>query len=147
VALLGVKGPEGAECTSRLGNNRPGGRWCYGLPPIEEVTLRLDTLVSAPDSWRLYLRAAPDWYKHGEPDEDGGQSVREIVSVSAEDDRGAAYISRLGGNRHIRRRGRVRRDHEEHCLCFQPRLDPLAGALHLTVRGAAEEVLVTLDLG
>jgi hypothetical protein len=61
--------------------------------------------------------------------------------------RGAAYISRLGGNRHIRRRGRARRDHEEHILCFQPRLDPLAGALHLTFREAAEEVLVTLDLG
>jgi hypothetical protein len=117
------------------------------LPPIEEVTLRLDTLVSAADSWRLYLRAAPDWDKYGEPDEDGGRSVREVVSVSAEDDRGGAYISRLGGNRHVRRRGRTRRDHEEHFLCFQPRLDPLAGALHLTFRGAAEEVLVSLDLG
>lgn len=73
--------------------------------------------------------------------------MREVVSVSAEDDRGGAYISRLGGNRHVRRRGRTRRDREEHFLCFQPRLDPLAGALHLTFRGAAEEVLVSLDLG
>jgi hypothetical protein len=117
------------------------------LPPVEEVTLRLDTLVSAADSWRLYLRAAPGWHKYGEPDESGGRSVREVVSVSAEDDRGGAYISHLGGDRHIRRRGRDNRDHQEYVLRFQPRLDPLARALDLRFRGAAEEVPVHLELG
>jgi hypothetical protein len=73
--------------------------------------------------------------------------VREVVSVSAEDDRNGAYISSLGGDGPIRRRGRERRDHEQRFLRFQPRLDPLAATLHLTFRGAAEEVLVTLDLG
>jgi hypothetical protein len=29
------------------------------LPPIEEVTVRLDTLVSVADSWRLYLPRLP----------------------------------------------------------------------------------------
>lgn len=29
------------------------------LPPIEEVTLRLDTLASGADCWRLYLQAEP----------------------------------------------------------------------------------------
>jgi len=73
--------------------------------------------------------------------------VREVVSVSAEDDRGGAYISQLGGDRHLARRGRENRDHEEHLLRFQPRLDPLARALNLSSRGAAEEVLVNLELG
>ena len=72
--------------------------------------------------------------------------MREVVSASAEDDRGAAYISSLGGNRINKRRGRERREQEEHFLHFQPRLDPLARILHLTFRGAAEEVRVTVDL-
>jgi hypothetical protein len=116
------------------------------LPPVEQATLRLDTLVSAPDSWRLYLRAAPGLHAYGEPDEFGGRSVREVVSVSAEDDRGGAYVSRPGGNRHIKRGGRESRDHEEHVLRFQPRLDPLARALELRFRGAADEILVNLEL-
>jgi hypothetical protein len=117
------------------------------LPPIEEVTLRLDTLASAADCWRLYLQAELGWHKYGEPDEDGGRSVREVVSVSAEDDLGGAYISQLGGSVFPRRRGRERLDHEEQVLRFHPRLDPLAGALHLTFRAAADEILVSLDLG
>ena len=112
---------------------RDGPVWSLDLAvallSIEEVTLRLDALVSAADCWRLYLRAAPGWYSYGEPDEDGGRSVRE-VSVSAEDDHGGAYISELGGDRHLRRRARERIDHEEQVLRFRPRLDPLAGALH-----------------
>jgi hypothetical protein len=129
---------------------RDGPVWSLDLAvallSIEEVTLRLDALVSAADCWRLYLRAAPGWYRYGEPDEDGGRSVRE-VSVIAEDDHGGAYISELGGDRHLRRRARERLDHEEQVLRFRPRLVPLAGALHLTFRGAAEEILVSLDLG
>jgi hypothetical protein len=117
------------------------------LPPVEEVTLRLDTLVSAADSWLLYLRAAPGLRKYGEPDENGSRSVREVVSVSAEDDRGGAYMSQPGGDGHIERRGRENRDHEEHLLRFQPRLDPLAVSLDLSFRGAAEEFLVNLGLG
>jgi hypothetical protein len=116
------------------------------LPPFEEVTLRLDTLVSAADSWRLYLRAVPGLRAYGEPDEWGGRSVREVVSVSAEDDCGGAYISQLGGDGHIERRARANRDHEEHSLGFQPRLDPLARALDLRFCGAAEEVLVSLRI-
>jgi hypothetical protein len=143
--------PAGWAAMLAAARRRDGPVWSldYGvaLPPIEEVTLRLDTLASAAGSWRLYLRAAPGWHKYGEPDENGSRSVREVVSVSAVDDRGGAYISALGGNRHIRRGGRERRDHEEHLLRFQPRLDPLAAALHLTFRGTAEEVLVSLDLG
>lgn len=104
-------------------------------------------LVSAADCWRVHLRAAPGWHRYGEPDEDGGRSVREVVSVSAEDDLGGTYISQLGGSRHIRRRGRERLDHEEQVLRFHPRRDPLAGVLHLTFRGAAEEILIGLDLG
>jgi hypothetical protein len=66
---------------------------------------------------------------------------------SAEDDRGGAYLSQLGGDEYIERRGRENRDHQEHLLRFQPRLDPLARALDLSFRGAAEEVVVNLELG
>ena len=61
------------------------------------------------------------------------------VSVNAEDDRGGTYVSNFGG-------GAGHRDHEELALRFLPRLDPLAHALKLTLRGANEEVPLVLGL-
>ena len=105
------------------------------LPPIDGVTVQVDSLFSGPGSWRLYLRAMPGWWKYSED----RRRKWSPVSVHAEDDRGGTYVSDYGG-------GTGHRDHEELALRFRPRLDPLAQALKLTLRGASEEVPVTLGL-
>ena len=105
------------------------------LPPIDGVAVQLDSLISWPDSWRLYLRAMPGWWSYSED----GHRTWSPVSVHAEDDLGGTYVSTFGGST---RHG----DHEELALRFLPRLDPLARALKLTCRGASEEVAVDLGL-
>jgi hypothetical protein len=105
------------------------------LPPVDGVTVLIDSLFSTHDGWRLYLRAAPGWWKYS------GDRDRKwaVLSVSPEDDRGGSYISTFGGST-------GHQDHEEVTLRFLPRLDPAARALKLTVRGATEEVPVTIGL-
>jgi len=105
------------------------------LPPIDGVAVQLDSLISWPGNWRLYLRAMPGWWSYSED----GHRKWSPVSVHAEDDLGGTYVSTFGGStRH--------RDHEELALRFLSRLDPLARALKLTCRGASEEVAVDLGL-
>jgi hypothetical protein len=105
------------------------------LPPIDGVTVRIDSLISWPASWRLYLRALPGWWN----DSEDGHRRWNPVSVHAEDDRGGSYLSTFGGST-------GHHGHEELALRFLPRLDPLARALKLTCRGATEEVAVDLRL-
>ncbi len=105
------------------------------LPPIDGVAVQLDSLVSLPDSWRLYVRARPGWWNKSED----GRRKWNPVSVHAEDDRGGAYLSTFGGST-------GHSGHEELALRFLPRLDPLARALTLTCRGAGEQVVVELGL-
>jgi hypothetical protein len=105
------------------------------LPVIDGVAVQVDSLISWPDSWRLYLHARPGLWNDSEDDHHKWTTV----SVHAEDDRGGTYLSTVGGG--------TRRDgHEELALLFLPRLDPLARALKLTCRGASEEVVVDLGL-
>jgi hypothetical protein len=61
------------------------------------------------------------------------------ATISAEDDRGCAYQYSFGGSA-------GRDGHEELCLRFRPRLDPLARRLRLTCTGSAEQIAVDLDL-
>jgi hypothetical protein len=104
------------------------------------LVIHLDSVVSGPGSWRLFLRAAPEWFARAED----GQSKRPPVSVTAADDRGGSYVSGFGGSsRHGDHDGG---DHDEVTLTFRPRLDPLARRLTLTVRGDAAEVAVVADL-
>lgn len=115
------------------------------LPPIDGVTVQLDSLISWPDSWRLYLRATPTWWGYSED----GMRKWSVVTVHAEDDRGGSYLSTFGGSTgHTRHEEPGQEDvsHEELILRLRPRLDPLAHALTLTFRGANEEVLVNLRL-
>jgi hypothetical protein len=106
------------------------------LPPIDGVTVQVDSLISWPGSWRLYLRAMPGWWNYSED----RRRKWAPVSVYAEDDRGGTYVSGFGGST-------GHGDHEELALSFQPCLDPLAHALLLTFRGASEEVPVDITLG
>lgn len=119
------------------------------LPPIDGVTVQIDSLSSSPDSWRLYLRARPGWWNYSEED----HRRRSLVSVYAEDELGGTYVSEFGGSTGLPARdeefggnGSARRGHEEFALRFVPRLDPLARALKLTCRGASQEVAIHLGL-
>jgi len=116
------------------------------LPPIDGVAVQVDSLVSEPDSWRLYLRATPTWWRYSQ---DGGRKWSP-VTVEAEDDRGGTYLSTFGGSAMYPRPDEPGYEEtasrEELALRLLPRLDPLARALTLAFRGADEEVAVHLRL-
>jgi hypothetical protein len=105
------------------------------LPPIDDTVVRVDSLGSEPESWRLYLRAEPGWWTYSAD----RQRKWAVVSVHAEDDLGGRYVDQFGGSA---RKG----DLEELALNFRPRLNPLARALTLTFSGTAEQVALELRL-
>jgi hypothetical protein len=105
------------------------------LPPIDGMTLRLDSLISAPDGWSLFLRASPRWWRY----RDDRRRKWSPVTISAEDDRGCPYQYSFGGSA-------GRDGTEELSLQFRPRLDPLARRVRLTCTGSAEQIAVDLDL-
>ena len=101
------------------------------LPPVDGITLQLDSLISAPSGWSLFLRANPRWWRY----RDDRRRKWSPVTISAEDDRGCAYQHSFGGSA-------GRDGHEELSLRFRPRLDPLARRLRLTCTGSAEQIAV-----
>ncbi|HEY1572945.1 MAG TPA: hypothetical protein VGG05_16505 [Pseudonocardiaceae bacterium] len=105
------------------------------LPPIDDATIRLESLFTEPDCWRLYLRATPGWWRYS----GDGNTKWTVVSVTAEDDRGSTYAESFGGSSQ-------RGDHEAACVRFLPALDPLAGAVTLTFRGTGTQITVHVDL-
>jgi hypothetical protein len=105
------------------------------LPPLHGVAIQLDSLVSRPGGWKLYLRATPRWFIHSEDE----MRKWDPVSVNAEDDLGGGYVSCFDGSTGDS-------DHEELALRFLPRLSPLARRLTLRFRAAGEQVSVAFDL-
>jgi hypothetical protein len=105
------------------------------LPPIHGVVVQVDSLVSRPGGWKLYLRARPGWFIYSEDQMQKWDSA----SVHAEDDLGGGYISSFGGST-------GHPGHEELALNFLPPLDPRARRLTLTFRAAGEQVAVAFDL-
>ena len=105
------------------------------LPPVDDIVVRVDSLVSEPESWKVYLRAEPGWWTYS-ADRNHKWAV---MSVHAEDDAGGLYLSQFGGST-------GHGDHEELTLRFLPRLNPLARALTLTFTHAAEQVTIELPL-
>jgi hypothetical protein len=97
------------------------------LPPIGDITLHLDSLISGPQTWLIYLRARPRWWIRSAD----GSRKRDAASVRARDDVGGLYLSDFGGST-----GHA--DYEELALRFRPRLDPLARAVRLTFSGAGD---------
>ncbi len=115
------------------------------LPPIDGVSIHLDSLISLPGSWLLYLRATPRWRKHGP----AGRLEEDPVAVRAEDDRGGSYLGSYARNTHVHTAEELAEERvmlEEPALEFLPRLDPLTRALKLTFRGADEEITVDLEI-
>jgi hypothetical protein len=105
------------------------------LPPIDGVAIRIDSFVSEPRSWRLYLSAEPGWWSYAA---DGGHKSA-LMSVHAEDDLGGFYLSQFGGST-------GHQDDEDLTLRFMPRLNPLARALTLTFAGRTEQGILELHL-
>ena len=105
------------------------------LPPLYGVAIQLDSLVSRPGSWKIYLRARPGWFIYSED----RMRKWDPASVNAEDDLGGGYASSFGGST-------GRPDQEELVLQFLPRLNPLARRLTLRFRAAGEQVTVAVDL-
>jgi hypothetical protein len=105
------------------------------FPGIDDTVVRADSLISEPETWRVYLRAEPGWWSHS-PDP---QRIGPAMSVAAEDDLGGMYVSQYYG-------GRSRGDHEELTMRFHPRLNPLARSLMLTFSHAGEQVTLELQL-
>ena len=97
--------------------------------------VRVDSLISEPGTWRVYLRAEPGWWSYSAD----GHRKWPVVSVVAEDDLGGMYLSQFDGSH-------SHGDHEELTLRFLPRLNPLARALTLTFSGAGEQVTLELQL-
>jgi hypothetical protein len=120
--------------------NRSDGPACHldiaaALPPIHGVVVQVDSLVSRPGGWKLYLRARPGWFIYSED----RMLKWDSASVHAEDDLGGGYISSFGGST-------GHPGHEELALDFLPPLDPRARSLTLTFRAAGEQVAVAFDL-
>lgn len=99
------------------------------------VGVQLDTLVSEPAGWRVHLRAAPGWWEVSEDQ----QHKRDVLFVTAEDDRGGMYISSLGA-------GSGHHGHYQLALTFRPRLSPKARALRLTFTGRSERATALITL-
>jgi len=104
------------------------------LPPIGGITLQLDSLISGPKGWSLFLRARPRWWRY----RDDRRRKWNAVEISAEDDRGCPYSCSFGGSA-------GRDGQEELSLKFSPRLDPLARRLRLTCTGSAEQITIDVD--
>lgn len=105
------------------------------LPQVDDTVVRVDSLISEPETWRVYLRAEPAWWIYSADQ----HRKWPVMSVAAEDDLGGMYLSQFGGSH-------GHGDHEELTLRFLPRLDPLARGLSLTFRGAGEQVTLELQL-
>ncbi len=105
------------------------------LPRIGDVAVRLDSLISEPDLWRLHLRTMPGWWSYSED----RRTKRAAVSLRADDDLGGTYLAIFDGST-------GRGDHEQLAIRFRPRLDPSAQHLVLTFQGADHKVRVRLPL-
>jgi hypothetical protein len=105
------------------------------LPLVNDIMVRVDSLVSEPESWKLYLRAEPSWWIYS-ADRHRKWAAR---SVAAEDDLGGLYVSGFGGST-------GHGDHEELILEFMPRLNPLARTLTLTFAHAGEQATIEVPL-
>ncbi len=93
--------------------------------------MRVDSLASEPDTWKLYLRTEPGWWTYS-ADRNRKWAA---MAVDAEDDLGGIYLSQFDGSS-------SHGDHEELTLRFLPRLNPLARTLTLQFRRAAEQVTI-----
>jgi hypothetical protein len=105
------------------------------LPDVDGIWVRVDSLVSEPETWKLYLRTERGWWTYSnDPNRRWA-----AMAVHAEDNLGGIYLSQFDSSS-------SHDDHEELTLRFLPRLNPLARTLTLRFRRAAEQVTIELRL-
>jgi hypothetical protein len=120
------------------------------LPVVDGVRIHLDSLVSLPGSWHLYLRlyrpARPPSRARGR----AGRRNKGLIAVHAEDERGRRYLASYlrspavpAGEDPAPGRAMER---EEVTVRFGPRLDPLAWTVRLRFQGAHQEIPVDLEI-
>ncbi len=116
------------------------------LPEVDGVSIHLDTLVSLPHGWHLYLHSSQPRAR-GRDD----RRKKSLIAVHAQDDRGRRYLASYdrstrapGGEDPA---GDPAMNQEELIARFIPRLDPLAWNLRLTFQGAHQEMPVNLAIG
>jgi hypothetical protein len=124
-----------ARPAGRQGGPTPSLDLGTDLPIVDDTAVRLDCLVSEPESWSVYLRAAPGWWTYSED----RHRKWAAMSLEAEDDLGGRYLSTFGGST-------GHGDYEEVILRLLPRLDPLARTLKLIFSGAGERVVIEFQL-
>ena len=105
------------------------------LPRVDDTVVQVDSLVSEPGTWRVYLRVEPGWWSYSAD----RNRKWPVLAVAAEDDLGGLYVSQFDGSSGCG-------DHEKLTLRFLPRLNPLARALTLTFSRATEQVTLELQL-
>jgi hypothetical protein len=105
------------------------------LPPLDGITLQLDSLFSTLNGWSLRLHATPRWWRYS----DNGNHKWSPVAIGAQDDRGHSYSYNFGGSS-------GRDGHEYLTAEFSPRVDPLARRLRLTCTGSTNRISLDLDL-
>lgn len=120
-------------------NHNDGARYhldiSAALPVIDGTAVRVHSVISEPESWRVYLRAEPGWWIYSAD----RNRKRAVMLVHAEDDRGGTYLSEFGG-------GSGNADHEELIVKLLPRLNPLARRLTLTFSGTGEGEQAALEI-
>jgi hypothetical protein len=120
-------------------NHNDGARYhldiSAALPVIDGTAVRVHSVISEPESWRVYLRAEPGWWIYSAD----RNRKRAVMLVHAEDDRGGTYLSEFGG-------GSGNADHEELNVKLLPRLNPLARRLTLTFSGTGECEQAALEI-
>jgi hypothetical protein len=116
------------------------------LPEADGVSIHLDTLVSLPYGWHLYLHSSRPRAR-GRDD----RRKKSLIAVHAEDDRGRRYLASYDRSTSApgseEPAGEPAMEREELIARFIPRLDPLAWNLRLTFQGAHQEILVDLAIG
>jgi hypothetical protein len=130
-----------AGWTGMLGAaERTDGPHCHldvaaSLPPVDDIAVQLDSLVSESRCWRIQLCAQPSWWIYSKD----GHSKSTVMSVRAQDNLGGVYVSTFGGST-------GRGGYEDLVLMFRPRLDPAADSVELIFASAGAELAVRVGL-
>jgi hypothetical protein len=120
------------------------------LPVVDGARVHLDSLVSLPGGWHLYLRlyrpARPPSRDRGR----AGRRNKDLIAVHAEDDRGRRYLASYLRSPALPAGGDPAgqaMEREEVTVRFGPRLDPLAWTVRLTFQGTRQEIPVDVEIG
>jgi hypothetical protein len=105
------------------------------LPPVNDLVVQVDSLVSERESWKVHLRGEPSFWTHSAD----WKHFWPAMLAHAEDDLGGLYLSQYFGSP-------SQGGHEELTLTLLPRLNPLARGVTLTLTHATEQVTIELRL-